>query len=172
MIVRYISIFLCFLFLNTVTCFANDSQPTVVRFHFLSLPNKTAASIDWVRVLDSDGKTVAFLDFGKDDSDISSPSYVILDENGGHWGDAMTVENISARPVNGRDSVWEHSAFILTLSKPIQDGMVIRIRYLDSGTDLMPIEYVKDEKIIRIGQIYLENSGKWLEDEFDIPVQK
>ena len=171
MFLRYLIIILCCFLWSSSIGFADENVSVSVRFHFLSLPNKTAALIDWVKILDSDGKTVGFLDFGKDDSD-SSSSYVILDESGGHWGEIVSSGDISARPVNGRDSVWEHSAFIVVLSKPMEEGMTIKIHYLDSGTDLMPIEYVVGDKIIRIGQVFLENSGKWLEDEFDIPVQK
>ncbi len=141
-----------------------------VRFHFLVIPKKNAAMIDWVKVIDANDNVLGQIDFGKGDTE--GDSHVLLDDNGGHWGDIEEIDNISVRYVNGRDSVWEHSAFIVSLVKPLEEGMIIRVRYRDSGTDLMPIEYVRDGRSIRIGQIFLENSEKWLEDEFDIPYVK
>ena len=157
-----------FLFISS-TAYAEAEKS--VYFHFISLPNKTAALIDWVKIFDSDGNLVGALDFGKDDNNIDSGSYVVLDESGGHWGDLISEGEIIARPVNGRDSKWEHSAFFIKVSKPISEGMILKVRYKDAGKDLMPIEYINNDKTLRIGQVYLENSGKWLEDEFDIPVK-
>ena len=43
-------------------------------------------------------------------------------------------------------------------------------KYMDVKSDLIPLSIVYNNKFVRMGQIYLEGSGKWNEDLFEIPL--
>lgn len=141
------------------------------RFHFVVLDSeKIQTEIDFIQIIDEKGNELGSLDFGPFDT--KGDSFVDLTESGGRWGNAGKDGAVTFRKVAGRNSVWEHSAFSIALNKPFSENLIIKVRYKDTGTELLPLEYQFNGKAIRIGQLYFENTGKWIEEEFDIPFTK
>ncbi|MDQ7824171.1 MAG: hypothetical protein RDV48_15320 [Candidatus Eremiobacteraeota bacterium] len=147
---------------------AEGSAGQEVRFRFLMAPGKTHALIDLVKVLNDKGEVIASLDLG-DGNDTAGQNRISLDD-ADRWGDAVTLDSRTARPVNGKEVKSEHSGFQLFLPVLPKEGKLrIRISYKDLGEDLMPVEIFDGEEFRRIAQILLENSGDWLEEEYAIP---
>lgn len=142
--------------------------PRAVRFRFLVVPGHTRALVDYVKVIDKAGKVIASVDIGSKD-DFKAENHVPVN-NENQWGEAKAEENCTYRPVNEGNKLSQHSEFILMLDRfPKESPLRIIIRYKDSGDDLFPVEIFDGAEFRRIGQILLEDSGQWLEEEFKIP---
>jgi hypothetical protein len=137
----------------------------IVQFRILVVHGKTAALIDSIKIIDREGKIVAALDVGCESDTKGENRVVISDEN--QWGSPKQEGAITARGVNEGNKRSMHSSFMLKITRA--PGLRIVIRYKDQGEDLMPVEIFDDQDFRRIGQILLENSGQWLEEEFRIP---
>ncbi|MGV8125478.1 MAG: hypothetical protein AB2L14_37515 [Candidatus Xenobiia bacterium LiM19] len=142
--------------------------PRAVRFRFLVVPGHTRALVDYVKVVDKAGKVIASVDIGSKDDFKAENRVPVNNEN--QWGDAKAEESCTYRPVNEGNKLSQHSEFILMLDRlPKESPLRIIIRYKDSGDDLFPVEIFDGAEFRRIGQILLEDSGQWLEEEFKIP---
>ncbi|MHC9541744.1 MAG: PT domain-containing protein [Vulcanimicrobiota bacterium] len=142
--------------------------PRTVRFRFLVVPGHTRALVDYVKVVDKAGKVIASVDIGSKDDYKAENRVPVNNEN--QWGEAKAEESCTYRPVNEGNKLSQHSEFILMLDRlPKESPLRIIIRYKDSGDDLFPVEIFDGTEFRRIGQILLEDSGQWLEEEFKIP---
>jgi hypothetical protein len=134
-------------------------------FRILVVHGKTLALIDSIKAIDREGKPVAAIDVGSEGDTMGDNHVVISDEN--QWGPPRQEGAKSARCVNEGNKRSMHSSFVLKLDRPA--GLRIVISYKDQGEDLMPLEIYDGRDFRRIGQILLENSGQWLEEEFRLP---
>jgi hypothetical protein len=140
-------------------------------FRFLIMPGKTKALVSSIKIVDSSGKVKASLDVGSEE-DQSGPHRVVISPDT-QWGERKKENSLCWRPVNQGNGKSQHSTFMFTLEKPPAEKKYrIRITYKDDGEDLFPVEVFEGPEFRRIGQILLENSGQWIEEEFVIPALK
>lgn len=145
----------------------NVSKDPVLKFKFIVQPKRTRALIEWIKIFDGDGREVGVLAMGKDDD--RGPSRISLLEED-HWGDLNVMNGVTARYVNGKDVAGENSGFYMAVKGYKKgDPLTMKVRYLDVGEDLMPIEVDYGDGFRRVGQILFENTNQWMEDEFDLP---
>lgn len=131
---------------------------------------KSNLAVACVKVLDKDGCELAIFYPGGEPSD-SLRAVMPAEDMRGCWGEPLVSEDgVKYRNINDKTSRFDFSCFVISMPRHFEDGDYILVKYMDVKSDLIPLSIVYNNKFVRMGQIYLEGSGKWNEDLFEIPL--